>query len=123
MLGTTKEVADIVTKATIPLLPAIAHKTAHLVEPRCTPRPTDALGGDKPLSGFDGPKYRRGSQHSGVRIAREDGGEIKPETIHVHLLNPVAEAIDNEPTDHRMIGVNRLAGTAEIGISRAIGFE
>ena len=57
------------------------------------------------------------------RIARQDGGEIEPETIHVHFLHPVAKAVHDHAADNGMIGVEGIPGTAEIGVPGAIVVE
>jgi len=41
----------------------------------------------------------------------------------MHLLDPIAEAVHDHPADNRLIGVQRIPGTAVIGITRAILVE
>ena len=35
------------------------------------------------------------------RIARKDRGEVEPEAIHVHFLDPIAKAVDDHAADDR----------------------
>ncbi len=41
----------------------------------------------------------------------------------MHLLHPIAEAVDNHAPHNRMIGVERISGAAEIGVARSVLFQ
>src|SRR6516162_260962 len=56
-------------------------------------------------------------------IAREDRREIKPETVDVHLLYPVAEAVYDHAADNGMVSVEGVACSAVVGVARAVLFE
>ena len=56
-------------------------------------------------------------------IAREDRRQIEPKAVHVHLLDPVAETVDDHAADDGMVGVERVAAAAVVGIARAVLLE
>ena len=41
----------------------------------------------------------------------------------MHLRDPVAQAIENQPPDHRVIGRQGVAAAAVVGVVEWIGFE
>ena len=57
------------------------------------------------------------------RIARKNGGEVEPEAIHVHLFDPVTQAVDDHAPDDGMVGVQRVAGAGEVVVARAVCFQ
>src|SRR5215813_370205 len=54
------------------------------------------------------------------RIARENRGKVKTKTIHMHLFNPITEAVDDHSANNRMIRVHRISRTAIIRITGPI---
>src|ERR1700739_469948 len=84
-----QEAAHVIAEAPVPLSPAIADKTAHLVETSGVPRLGDTLCARQRWIGLDIPKHGRIGHHVAARIARQNRGEIEAESIHMHLLHPV----------------------------------
>ena len=58
---------------------------------------------------------------SAVLVARQHRREIEAEPVHVHLRDPVAEAVEDQPPDDRLVGVERVAGAAVVGVAGAVG--
>ena len=56
-------------------------------------------------------------------VAGEDGSEVEPEAIHVHLADPVAETVQNHPADNRVIGVESVAGAAVVGVAGSVRLQ
>mmetsp|Transcript_14565 Transcript_14565/g.31734 ORF Transcript_14565/g.31734 Transcript_14565/m.31734 type:complete len:240 (+) Transcript_14565:2343-3062(+) len=46
--------------------------------------------------------------------AGQDGGQVKPESIHVVLLHPVAQAVQDELAHHRVVAVEGVAAPAVV---------
>ena len=46
--------------------------------------------------------------------------EVESESVHVHLGDPVAEAVLDHPTDDGLIGVEGVAAPAEVRVSRLV---
>src|SRR5207247_9374969 len=57
------------------------------------------------------------------RSAREDGRKVEAEAVHMHLLEPIAQAVHDQPPNNRMVGIEGVSSAAEIGVARAVGFE
>jgi hypothetical protein len=118
-----KKAADIVTKAPVPLPPTIAYKTSHLIEASCVPRLGHHFRAGK--RGSESVSQRTGAfdigwpEESRARIRRE----VKTETVDMHFLYPVAEAVKDHPANNRMVCVQSVAGTAVIGVAGAVPFQ
>src|SRR5258708_539481 len=114
------EGANVVAKPSVPFLPTVANETAHLIQPGGNPRFRNELRAGQRRVRLDIPEDWRIRYHLARRIPRQDGGEIEPDTIHVHLADPITEAVENHTADDRMICVERVAGTAVVRKTRAI---
>src|SRR5262249_39525108 len=109
------EVADIVAELVVPLGPS-RRESADLV----AARPAIPRLGDE----FDGAEYRVLADRfeeaalivEAVRLAREDGAEIKAEAIDVGLLHPVAQAVREHLDDARAAAVERVAGARVVDV-------
>ena len=53
-------------------------------------------------------------------VARESGREIEAETVHVHVVHPVAQAVHHQLERARMEQIERVAGAGEIEIEPRI---
>ena len=118
-----EEAADIVAEAAVPFLPAVADEAADLVQAGGVPRLGDELRAGQHRVRLDVPQHRRVRHHVARLVAVQDRRQIEAEAVDVHLLDPVAEAVDDHPADDRMIGVERVAGAAVVGVARAVVFE
>ena len=114
------ERAHVVAEPPVPLHPAVAHEAADLVEPAGVPRLGDQLGAGQDRVGLDLPEDRRIGQRLAVLAARQDRREVEAEAVDVHLLDPVAEAVEDQPPDDRAVALERVAGPAEVGVGRAV---
>ncbi len=112
-----QETPDIVPEFSVPFLPAVPDKAAHLVETGGIPGFGDQLGAGQYRVGLNVPEDRGVFQGMAGFVAGEDGGEIEPEAVHVHLSDPVAEAVEDQTTDDRLIGVQGVPGAGVVGIS------
>lgn len=55
-------------------------------------------------------------------LAGQAGGQVKAEAIHMHFLDPVAQAVNDKILHHRMVGVDGVAHAGEILIvARVVG--
>ena len=43
--------------------------------------------------------------------------------VHVHDLDPVAEAVDDHPPHDHVVGVERVSAPRVVGVPRAVAFE
>jgi len=118
-----EETPYVITKTSVPLLPAVSNKTANLVQPGGIPSFSDYLCPGKIWIRFNIQEDGGIGHHMSARIACEDRSEIKTETIHMHLFHPIADAIQNHPANDGMIGVEGVSSTAIIGIARAVFFQ
>ena len=53
-----------------------------------------------------------------VQLARERGREVEAEAIHVHVLDPVAQAVHHQLQHVRRLHVQRVAGAGEVLVAR-----
>ena len=90
-----EEGPDIVAKPPVPFLPAVADKTADLVEAGRVPGLGDQLDIGEDRVGFDVPKDRRRCHRAAFLVARQDRGEIEAKAVDMHLANPIAQAVEN----------------------------
>ena len=57
-----------------------------------------------------------------VQLARQRGGQIEAEAVHVHLQHPVAQAVHDELEHLRMAHVQGVAGAGVIHVvARVVG--
>ena len=57
-----------------------------------------------------------------VRFSRQRSGQIEAETVHVHLLHPVTQAVHHHLQHARMRGIQRITATGEIhGVAGMFG--
>src|SRR5258706_15471629 len=55
-----------------------------------------------------------------MQFARERGGKIESEAVHVHLQNPVAQTIHDQLQNPRMLHVERVSGTRIVHVKTLI---
>jgi len=53
-------------------------------------------------------------------ISNENTGQIEAEPIHMHLLNPVLQAIDQEIRDHRAVTIHRVSTPCVVAVDAPI---
>ena len=56
-------------------------------------------------------------------VPGQDRGQIKAEAVHVHLLDPVMQAVQDQTPDHGVVGVQRVAGAAVVGVASRVTFQ
>ena len=122
-LRAAQEIPRVVAEPSVPLLPTVAHKVAHLVKAGSIPGLGDELGARQQGVRLDVPDHRRTGHHVARGVTREDRGEIEAEAVHMHLGDPVAEAVQNEAADDGMVGIEGVAGAAVVGVAGAVGVE
>src|SRR5581483_2107127 len=94
----SKERANVVAESTIPLLPAVPDKTADLVQASGVPSLGNELRARQRRIGLDVPQDRRVCKRTTRWIARQNRREIEAEPVHMHFLDPVAQAVHDHPT-------------------------
>src|SRR5215813_5788218 len=57
------------------------------------------------------------------RIACENRGKVKTKTIHVHLFNPITEAVDDHSANNRMIRVQGISRAAIVRITGPVWLQ
>ena len=50
-------------------------------------------------------------------VARQDRGEVETEAVDMHLADPISQAVDDQTADDRLISVQCVAATGEIGVA------
>ncbi len=114
---------DIVAKPPVPLLPAVAHERADLVQAGGIPRLGDELRAREQRVRLDIPQHGRTRQRIARGVAREHRCEVEPKAIHVHRLDPVAETVHDHPPDDRLVGVERVPRARVVGVAGAVVLE
>ena len=112
-----EEVADIIAKSVVPLLPAVSHEAADLIKSCRVPCLRDHLRTGQRRVGLDVPKHRRIRHDGAGRIARQDGCKIEAEPIHMHLVHPVTEAVHNHAPYNRMVRIQRVSCAGEVRVA------
>ena len=51
-----------------------------------------------------------------VRLARENRAQVEAKTIHMHLVDPVAQAVGDHLDDVRMRQIQRVAGAGIVDV-------
>src|SRR5437667_6677171 len=111
--------SNVVAKFSVPFLPAIADKAADLIQAGGVPGLGDQLDIGEDRVGFDVPKDWRRRHRAAFLVARQDRGEIITKAVDMHLAYPIAKAVDNQPTNDRLVRVQSIAAA---GIIRVTGF-
>ena len=57
------------------------------------------------------------------QLTCERGSEIKPESVDMHLQNPVSQAVHDQLKCGRMSAIERIAATGKIDIMEPVGLE
>src|SRR5262249_39913488 len=112
-LFSAEETSDIVAKTSVPLLPTVANKAPDLIKTSSVPGFRNEFRASQHRVGFDIPQHRWVGQDLTRRTARQDGGEIETEAVHVHFLNPISEAVHDESANDWVVGVEGISSTAE----------
>ena len=121
-LAALEVAAQVVPVAAVPLRPPVpGGEGAHLVEPPGVPGLGDEL--HVPQNGVEGQGLEQGrGPHGGaVLTAAQDGGQIEPEAVHAVGGDPVAQAVQNHLTDHRVVAVHGIAAAGEVIVASEIG--
>ncbi len=58
-----------------------------------------------------------------VELAGKRGGQVEPETVHVHLEHPVAQRVHDQLQGVRMPGVEAVAGAREVLVELQVTVE
>src|SRR4029453_2924230 len=119
----TQEATGVVAEPSVPLLPAVPHEAAHLVEPRRLPGLGAKLGAPQPRIRFDVPQDGRVGHHLARRVAGENGREIESEAVHVHRFHPVPKTVHDHAADDRLIGVERVPRSRVVGVAGGVALE
>ena len=104
-------------------MPAVANEAAHLIQPRRIPSLGYHLGSGENRIGLDVPNYGRVRQWSPGLIAHKNGSQIEPESVNVHVRDPVAETVENHPTHDRLVGIERAPSAGVIRIAGSVAIE
>src|SRR5438270_6218048 len=115
-----QEAPYIVAKAAVPFLPTISNEAAHLIKSGSIPSLGNYLCAGEHWIRLDIPKHRRIGHHVAVGIACKNRCEIETETIHVHFLDPIAEAIQHQAADNGMGGIESVSCSAVVSVTRPL---
>ena len=64
---------------------------------------------------------RRGQIDRAVAAAGEDRSQVEAKSIDLHLLDPIAQAVDDQPADGAVGGLQGVAGAAVVGVGMLAG--
>jgi hypothetical protein len=112
--------ANVVLKSPVPFLPAIADEAPDLIEASGVPGFGNQLDIGEDGVGFDIPKNRWRRHWPAILVASEDQGEIKAKAVDMHLVHPIAEAVEDQPPDNRLVGVQGVAAAGIVGVTRFV---
>jgi hypothetical protein len=73
----------------------VAGEAAHLVEAAGVPGLGDQLGAGQGRVGVDVPDEGARAHGLAALVARQDGRQVEAEAVDVHLLHPVAQAVED----------------------------
>src|SRR3982750_1038621 len=68
-------------------------------------------------------KKRRISQNGTVLASSQNGRQIKPKPVYMHLHHPIAERVSDQISYHRVIAIQRIAAPGIVEIFAAIRIE
>ena len=107
------ELADRVAELAVPLGPAAVGERA---EPVLADAPGlgDQLDPREDRVGLDLVDDRRLALLLLVDVDGEDRRQVEPEPVDVHLGDPVAQAVEDELADDRVVAVQRVAAAGEV---------
>src|SRR5215472_7780072 len=104
-------------------MPGIADKAADLIEASSVPRLRYHLRAGENWIRLDVPNDGRpGDRHSSF-IARQDGSEVKPESIDVHICHPVTKTVEDHAAHDWLVGIEGITSARVIGIAAAVGLQ
>ncbi len=118
-----EEAAHVVAEPAVPFLPALAGEAPDLVEAGRVPGFRDQLDVREHRVRLDVPQHRRRGHRAALAVAREDRGEVEAEAVDVHLAHPVAEAVEDQAPDDRLVRVERVAAAGVVGVLGAVVAE
>src|SRR4029453_5989203 len=64
-----------------------------------------------------------GGPRTAALVARKNRRQVEAESVDVHLADPVAQAVLNQPPDDWLIRIEGVAAAGEVGISRLVFHE
>ena len=118
------EVPHVVAVAAVPL-PPLRREPAEIVAVRLpdVPRLGDELGPRHHGILGDQVEERRELVEA-AGLAGQGGGQVEPEAVHVHLGQPVAQAVHHHPQRDRAVPVERVPGAGRVVVlALVIGYQ
>ena len=110
-----QETPHIIPVASVPFRPAFpGRERTHLIESAGIPGLGNELDISKDRIEGQTPQQRRLIQGSAVITAPEDGRQIEPETVHPVVRHPVAETVEDQLLNDRVITVQRISAATEV---------
>src|ERR1700722_9805874 len=116
----TPEAAHIVTETAVPFRPPIGGEISHLISAASVPCFRDDLYITK--NGILGNAFEKWSdaQNVAMLIPAEDGSEVEPKPVDVHMHDPVAKNTRHELSYHGVVGVQRIAHAGKVFVVPAL---
>ncbi len=91
-----------------------------LVQTRGVPGFRDHLRIRERIVQLDLPDHGRVRERCSVFSSRQDGAFVEPESVHVHPVHPVPQAVHDELLRDRVIGVERIAHAAVVRVDGGV---
>ena len=111
-----EKMTHVITEAAIPFLPVIGHKTAHLIQASRIPGFSNQFCTRQDGIRINIPKNGWQRRWLTMFITGKHGCQIKAESIHMHVLNPVAQTMPNQATHHGIIGIQGVETAGIISV-------
>jgi hypothetical protein len=111
---------DVVAEAAVPFLPGVAREGADLVKADGVPGFGDELRAGQERIRLDVPEHRRVGHGVSRLVGRQDRCEVESEAVDVHLGDPVAKAVLDEPPHGRLVGVEGVTAARVVDVIRLI---
>src|SRR5262249_28451566 len=118
-----KEASHVITKVSVPLLPAVPDEGPYLVQPGGVPGFGNHLCPGEGRVRLDIQEHRRTGHELAAGIPAQYGGQVKSEPIDMHLVDPVSKAVEDHAPNHRMIPIEGVATTAIVGVARPVALK
>src|SRR2546423_14046175 len=118
-----EKAANVVPKSPVQFLPAIADEVPDLIEAGGVPGFGNQLDIGEDGVGFDIPKNRWRRHRPAILVTSKDRGEIKAKAVDMHLAHPIAEAVEDQSPDNRLVGVQGVAAAGRVGPSPPVRVE
>jgi hypothetical protein len=123
-LVAANETSDIVAKRAVPLRPVgTGESAAELVAAEIPGLCNEPDVAQRRIGPDRGDERRIAEVDRPVGSPGEDRGQVEPKPVHMHLVHPVPQAVENERSNETVVRPDDVAGPGIIAVEATIPFE